>query len=256
MVSLMSETRTQRYEGLYRSQVQEAYRADAVLAAANGWFPSGEQWIGESLVVTYAQGRAFAPPAAAMPAPAVAPPARPRNLKPLVWLLAAIVAGSALGLAFVGRGPSGDQPAVLPPDALRATPGPLRTAGGFAQTAAPLNTAQGFGAVKAQARKVGYKALLRDPDVYAAKLVYFKGRVLQATDDGAGGQGGLIAVTRSAYGFWDDNVSFSWASRPRLVPNDIVEFVMTASGNYGYESAGAGYLTVPSGIIIKLRLVK
>jgi len=31
---------------------------------------------------------------------------------------------------------------------------------------------------------------------------------------------------------------------------------MIGAGNYGYESAGAGYLTVPSGAIVKLRIVK
>ena len=29
---------------------------------------------------------------------------------------------------------------------------------------------------------------------------------------------------------------------------------MTATGNYGYESAGAGYLTIPAGDIMRLRL--
>ena len=63
MVPGMTEqTRTMRYEGLYPSQVEERFQADAVEAARNGWFPTGQSWVGQELVVTYAYGQRWGAP--------------------------------------------------------------------------------------------------------------------------------------------------------------------------------------------------
>lgn len=47
-------TRVQVYEGLYRSQADELFRADAAEAARHGWRAVDEgRWNGEQLAVTY-----------------------------------------------------------------------------------------------------------------------------------------------------------------------------------------------------------
>ena len=64
-----TQTRIQTYPGLYRSQAEAAFRADAAQAAAHGWYPVAQQWTGTDLVVSYAYGqraRWTAPPGAAI----------------------------------------------------------------------------------------------------------------------------------------------------------------------------------------------
>lgn len=104
-----------------------------------------------------------------------------------------------------------------------------------------------------RAGTIKYKSLLRDPDRYEGKLLRFRGKVLQASDSDDG-QVLLVGVTKGKYGLWSDNVFVLHDGGGRVIPDDIVEFVMTSTGTYGYESAGAGYLTVPSGYVEKLRL--
>ena len=49
-------TRVQVYEGLYRSQADERFEADATEAAKHGWRPVEGFWNGEELSVTYVHG--------------------------------------------------------------------------------------------------------------------------------------------------------------------------------------------------------
>lgn len=79
-------TRVQVYEGLYRSQADELFRADAAEAARHGWRAVDEgRWNGEQLAVTYVHEGpgwkgALRPPAPAKPAETSADPARkPRS---------------------------------------------------------------------------------------------------------------------------------------------------------------------------------
>lgn len=83
-------TRVQVYEGLYRSQADELFRADAAEAARHGWRAMDEgRWNGEQLAVTYVhEGPGWkgglrrtakpAKPAASAPGPA-APRSRTRR---------------------------------------------------------------------------------------------------------------------------------------------------------------------------------
>ena len=78
-------TRVQVYEGLYRSQADELFRADAAEAARHGWRAVDEgRWNGEQLSVTFVhdgRGRKGGAPRAAKPATPVANPggAKPRS---------------------------------------------------------------------------------------------------------------------------------------------------------------------------------
>ncbi len=99
---MSDETRTQRYDGLYPSQVQEAFAADAAQAAASGWYPVTQQWVGTTLVVTYAQGRPMAAPATGQPAATVV--ARtPKRSRPVLWVSAAVLVLLAVGVTQAGH---------------------------------------------------------------------------------------------------------------------------------------------------------
>ena len=65
--------RTQRYDGLFPSQTQELFDADARSAAEHDWYPVSETWQGSTLFVVYAQDpgrgtRTTTPSPAAKPA--------------------------------------------------------------------------------------------------------------------------------------------------------------------------------------------
>src|SRR5262245_17587210 len=50
----MAQTRTVKtYEGLFESQAQDRFRAEATEAAPHGWHPVDEHWNGQVLTVTY-----------------------------------------------------------------------------------------------------------------------------------------------------------------------------------------------------------
>jgi hypothetical protein len=147
-------------------------------------------------------------------------------------------------------------PSAPPEPTVRPSPTPAATAIPTPRpraTPVPLSK-RSWAYLKSHAKKPGYRSLLRNPDSYVDKPIYFKGKVLQAQDDGTGGQSALVSVTKGSYGLWDDNVAITYRGSPNIIADDIVEFVMTGTGNYGYESAGAGYLTVPSGDVVRLKL--
>jgi hypothetical protein len=105
------QTRTQTYPGLFRSQAEEAFRRDAADAAAHGWYPTGQRWDGQALVVTYAYGAPATPPGAwSNPIgtqPAEAPPGA-RSVDPaavvLIGAAVAIAVGSFLPWATATNG--------------------------------------------------------------------------------------------------------------------------------------------------------
>jgi len=51
---MAEQIRVQVYEGLYRSQSEDYFEADATEAAKHGWFPTGQTWTGSRLTVSYA----------------------------------------------------------------------------------------------------------------------------------------------------------------------------------------------------------
>jgi hypothetical protein len=51
---MAEQTRVRVYEGLYRSQSEDLFEADATEAAGHGWFPTDQAWTGSRLTVAYA----------------------------------------------------------------------------------------------------------------------------------------------------------------------------------------------------------
>ncbi len=99
MLELMAQQpRVRSYEGLYRSQANDLFQADAVEAARNGWYPTAEQWLGGSLVVTYERGKRPRPPDELNASGAHR--SRPSLLRMTAWVVALLVVIPVL--SFVG----------------------------------------------------------------------------------------------------------------------------------------------------------
>lgn len=100
---MSTRTRTERYDGLHPSQVQAACAADAAQGAQIGWIPTDQEWVGQTLLVTYSRGGPFA----SMPAPEWPPdqawvvPAATLRSRVAPWLGAAIGIGVTAGLVFL-----------------------------------------------------------------------------------------------------------------------------------------------------------
>ena len=83
----------------------------------------------------------------------------------------------------------------------------------------------------AHAKRVPYKTFFRNNEDYTGRVLYFKARVFQVTDEGL-----LVQVTRDQYGYWDDLVFVDNSRYERVLEDDIIEFVGTGTGIYEYTS--------------------
>jgi len=137
--------RTQRYEGLFQSQTQEQFEADARSAAEHDWYPKSEKWTGATLFVEYEHDpgrrlKAAAANAAAQAAPKDLDPDRdPASRKRRVMLLVgagiaivAILVVTMVGTQVLGRpagggSQTGANPAATPAEAAVALTAPLGT---------------------------------------------------------------------------------------------------------------------------------
>lgn len=89
---MSAPTRIQTYEGTYRSQAEDRFRADATQAALHGWHPIDQRWDGTSLRVTYGHGERADPWAA---------PRKPRVTPGRVAYWVVVLAAVGLALALV-----------------------------------------------------------------------------------------------------------------------------------------------------------
>jgi len=54
---MATRTRVRLYKGIIEAEAEARFRADAVWAVRDGWYPAHWHWDGTALRVTYAQGR-------------------------------------------------------------------------------------------------------------------------------------------------------------------------------------------------------
>jgi hypothetical protein len=114
--------RTQRYEGLFQSQTQEQFQADARTAAEHDWYPKSEKWTGSTLFVEYEHDPGRRTRAAAAARPPAQPNARavdpdrdqPTGRKRRMLLgvgvalaLVSLVVVTMVGSQLMGRSPAG-----------------------------------------------------------------------------------------------------------------------------------------------------
>ncbi len=92
------QPRVRSYEGLYRSQANDLFRADADEAARHGWYPATEEWLHGTLVVTYERGKGPRPSPGS--GASRTGRSRPSVLRMTAWVIALLVIVPVL--SFVG----------------------------------------------------------------------------------------------------------------------------------------------------------
>jgi len=91
---MAERTRVLAYEGLYRSQAEERFHADAAEAARHGWYPTAEQWMNGTLVVTYAPSKR--PPRPVAAGEEARRRSRPSAVRLIAWVIVLLVLIPAL----------------------------------------------------------------------------------------------------------------------------------------------------------------
>jgi hypothetical protein len=102
--------------------------------------------------------------------------------------------------------------------------------------------------VKTQARTISYDSLARSPTSYAAQIVEFRGKVIQATQDGRD-YVLRINVSQDRHGFWTDTLFVTYRassdSEPRILENDIVRLWGEFIGIKSYKAVLGQTIQIP-----------
>lgn len=123
---------------------------------------------------------------------------------------------------------------------------------GTAQSRPPGPTPT-FQEAMAQATRVSYDDLFRNNDAYVGQRVHFRGKIIQVVEGSGDNYDLRVNVTRSDYG-WDDTVYLHY-SGPRLLEDDIIEFVGEVKGLRTYEAIFGNSITIPELVVIQSQLL-
>ena len=237
--------RTQRYEGLFPSQTQEMFDADARHAAEQDWYPLSETWSGGTLFVVYEhdpERRTRAPQpanvgpwsasanAAAQPAPST-PRLSPQAAKALTAILVGVSVLATLAVAMVGL-QSWDRPGTLNArPVIPATPKPVHFGNGV--WLVPDEVAPGT--YRAAAPKGCYWARLHGPSGELRDVI--------TTDLTAAPA--VVTISPTDYGFetvgcgkWSSDLRRVTKSRAKFRAGTYVVGMDIAPGIYRSSAAG------------------
>lgn len=109
-----------------------------------------------------------------------------------------------------------------------------------------------FDDIRDTAVTVAYDDLFRNNEVHVGKIVYYRGEVVQALDAGGDQFQLRVNLTEDSF-FWTDPV-FVQYSGPRILDDDIVEFVAEVVGLITYKAALGNEITIPHLTALDLRL--
>ena len=107
-------------------------------------------------------------------------------------------------------------------------------------TAEPTAT---FEELKSAAVQLTYDDLFRNNEEYVGKTVWYMGEIIQVIDGGENEYQLRVNVTKEQ-GYWDDTVLLKY-SGPRLLENDIIEFVARINGLVTYDAIMGNKITIP-----------
>ena len=124
--------------------------------------------------------------------------------------------------------------------------------GGTAQSRPPGPTPT-FQEAMAQATRVSYDDLFRNNAAYIGQKVHFQGKIIQVVEGPGDSYDLRVNVTQGQY-TWDDTVYLRY-SGPRLLEDDIIEFVGEVEGLRTYEAVFGNNITIPELAVIQSRLV-
>ena len=107
-------------------------------------------------------------------------------------------------------------------------------------TAEPTAT---FGELKSAAVQLTYDDLFRNNEEHVGKTVWYVGEIIQAIEGGENEYQLRVNITKGQYS-WDDTVLLKY-SGPRLLEDDIIEFVARVNGLVTYEAIMGNKITIP-----------
>ena len=106
---------------------------------------------------------------------------------------------------------------------------------------------------KARASQIPYNDLFRNNEAHEGKRVWYQGKVVQVVEGRNGEYQLRVNVTKGEYS-WDDTV-FLHYSGPRVLEDDIIEFVGTVEELLTYEAIFGQEITIPAIRVTAHRLV-
>ncbi len=115
-------------------------------------------------------------------------------------------------------------------------------------------TLPSFLKLRASALTPSYQYMFRNIENYTGKTVYYQGQVNQVVDNSGGSYRLRVFVTPEAYG-WNDDVILDYTG-PRILENDLIEFVGSVQGPYTYTTVMGASRTIPLISVIQLKLSK
>ena len=110
-----------------------------------------------------------------------------------------------------------------------------------------------FGDLASSASRVSYDDLFRNNHRHIGKVVYYEGEVVQVIEQEGNVRALRVKVTKDDY-YWKDTLYLHY-SGPRVLEEDIIEFVGKVVGLYTYESVSGASITIPKVTMIQYRLV-
>ena len=89
-----------------------------------------------------------------------------------------------------------------------------------------------------------YDDLFRENESHVGKLLWFKGKIIQVDDQADDKYLLRVNVTEDENGFWSDDVRLDYQG-PRVIEDDVVEFVGEVHGIWEYTTVFGASRTIP-----------
>ena len=120
--------------------------------------------------------------------------------------------------------------------------------------ATPQLSSLPFDRLVAMSTRVSYDDLFRNNERHIDALVYFRGQIVQIADHNRKDNYVLrVNVTETGF-FWEDAVYLHY-SGPRVLEDDIIEFIGRVKGLKTYKAILGNSVTVPEISIIQAQLI-
>ena len=184
---------------------------------------------------------------------AAPPPRRPVRRRILKWggigcgsLIAVFVLLLVIGI-IAG---SGDD---SPTSSSESVEEPTRPVARLTPTPAPAPT-RTFAELKAESSRLSYDDLFRNNERHLGKTVWYEAQVIQVQDTGSN-EFVLRANVNQGEFYWDDAV-YLYYSGPRLLEDDLIEFVGVVSGLKTYQAVFGNSVTIPEISVLAARLLE
>ena len=100
---------------------------------------------------------------------------------------------------------------------------------------------------------ISYDELFRNNEEYIEQLVYYRGKVIQVQEPRGDNYVLRANITEGEF-LWEDTV-FLHYSGPRLLEDDVIEFVGRVKGLRTYKAILGNSVTIPEIAIVQSRLI-